>query len=73
MGTLDRVERVTQFTAFDVHANLEVPPGTNIDLARRALEKAEHHCLISNSLKGVIRLVPTINVAAEPVGELTAV
>src|SRR5689334_21294158 len=59
-GTLDRVERVTQFTAFDVHADLEVPAGTNIDLARSTLEKAEHHCLIANSLKGVIRLVPTV-------------
>jgi organic hydroperoxide reductase OsmC/OhrA len=56
-GRLDRVDRVTQFTEFVVTADLDVPAGTNEDLARRALDKAEHQCLISNSLKGAIRLV----------------
>ena len=70
-GTLDRIDRVTQFTSFEIRAHLEIPAGTDPEHARRALEKAEHNCLISNSLKGVIHLVPEIDVAAEPVGELT--
>jgi organic hydroperoxide reductase OsmC/OhrA len=69
-ATLDRIDGVTQFTRFDVVAHLNVPAGTNEDLARRALEKAERNCLISNSLKGAIHLVPEIEVAGREVGEL---
>jgi organic hydroperoxide reductase OsmC/OhrA len=69
-GTLDRVERVTQFTAFEVVAHLDVPAGTSADAARRALEKAERNCLISNSLKGTLRLLAEVHVAAEPISEL---
>lgn len=69
-GTLDRVDRVTQFTAFQIQARLDVPPGTDVAIARRVLEKAEHACLISNSLKGTIRLISEVEVAAEPVSEL---
>ena len=50
-GILDKVERVTQFTRFDVRAELTVPPGTNEEKAYRLLEKAEKHCLITNSMK----------------------
>jgi organic hydroperoxide reductase OsmC/OhrA len=50
-GTLDRVERATQFTAFSVRASLQVPPGTDTERARGLLEKAEKICLIANSLK----------------------
>lgn len=51
-GTLDRIERVTQFTAFTVHARLTLPAGADQDRARKLLEKAEQVCLISSSLKG---------------------
>lgn len=70
-GTLERIERATQFTGFELHARLEVPAGTNVDQARRVLDKAEHNCLISNSLKGAVRLVTDIDVATELVGEST--
>jgi organic hydroperoxide reductase OsmC/OhrA len=50
-GTVDRVDRVTQFTELQVHARLRVPPGTNEDQARRLLTKAEETCLVTNSLK----------------------
>ena len=63
-GTLDRIDRVTQFTGFEIHATLTVPPGTSPDAARHALEKADRVCLITNSLKGATRLVATIEVAA---------
>jgi organic hydroperoxide reductase OsmC/OhrA len=55
-GILDRVDRVTQFTSFDLHAQLCVPPGTDGSLAQRSLEKAEQACLIANSLKAPIHL-----------------
>jgi len=71
--TLDRIERTTRFVAFEVRARLRVPPGADPDRARQVLEKAERSCLISNSLSGAIHLIPTIDVAAEPVGELTMV
>ena len=32
-GTLDRVEKVTQFTGFDLIARLDVPQGVNTELA----------------------------------------
>ena len=62
-GTLDRVGRITQFTAFEVHATLGVPIGVDPERARRALEKAEQNCLISNSLKAPVHLLPVIEVA----------
>jgi organic hydroperoxide reductase OsmC/OhrA len=62
-GTLDRVERVTQFTGFKVRATLQVPPGTNVERAQGLLEKAEKTCLISNSLKGASHLETSVEVA----------
>jgi len=73
MGTLDRIERTTRFLAFEVRARLQVPAGTDPDRARQVLDKAERSCLVSNSLNGVIHLIPTIEVAAEPVSESTTV
>jgi peroxiredoxin-like protein len=64
-GTLDRVNRETQFTHFDLRARLTVPHGADAEQAQRALEKAERTCLISNSLKGSVHLVASIE-TAEP-------
>ena len=50
-GTLERVDGVTQFTRFVTTARLTVPPGSSVDLCRRLMEKAEHGCLIANSLR----------------------
>ncbi len=49
-GTLDRVDRVTRFTHFDIQARLLVPAGTDTGKAKLLLEKAEKNCLVSNSL-----------------------
>ena len=49
-GTLDRVEGKMRFTGFDTHAKLLVPPGTDVERARKLLEKAELTCLVANSL-----------------------
>jgi organic hydroperoxide reductase OsmC/OhrA len=72
-GTVDRVERTTRFVAFELRARLRVPPGTNPDRAKQVLQKAERSCLISNSLSCEIRVIPTIEVAAEPVSALASV
>jgi organic hydroperoxide reductase OsmC/OhrA len=56
LGTLDRIDRVTQFVHFDVRARLVVPNGTDVSQARTAMERAEHRCLISRSLKGRVHL-----------------
>ena len=50
-GTVDRVDRVTQFTALDVRARLRVPAGSKEDQAQRLLVKAEETCLVTNTLK----------------------
>jgi peroxiredoxin-like protein len=62
-GTLDRVDGVTQFTGFDMTAQLVVPAGQDTDRARRALEKAERNCLISSSLKAAVTLDATVEIA----------
>ncbi len=62
-GKLERVERATQFTGFEVKASLRVPPGTDEARARSLLEKAEKTCFITNSLKGASHLVTSIEVA----------
>jgi peroxiredoxin-like protein len=61
-GTLDRQDRVTQFTRFDMTAHLVVPAGEDTDRARQALEKAERNCLISRSLKAAFALDVTVEV-----------
>jgi len=63
-GTLERVDRVTQFTGFKVSATLNVPAGSNLEKAERLLEKAEQACLITNSLKADSHLEATVHVAA---------
>jgi organic hydroperoxide reductase OsmC/OhrA len=59
-GTLDRVDGKTRFTQFVVTAVLRVPAGTDRDKAVKLLEKAEHVCLVSNSLVAERRLEPTV-------------
>jgi Predicted redox protein, regulator of disulfide bond formation len=50
-ATLDRKENLTQFTRVTLHAQLVVPAAANVALCQRALEKAEHGCLVANSLR----------------------
>jgi organic hydroperoxide reductase OsmC/OhrA len=51
-GTLERVEGKSLFTKFATVATLEVAAGADLDKARGLLERAEHGCLIANSLLG---------------------
>lgn len=55
-AVLDRVDGVTQFTQINERVVLDVPAGTDADKARRLLEKAEHVCLVTNSLKATTAL-----------------
>jgi peroxiredoxin-like protein len=50
-GVLDRVDGVTRFTQIRLNARLVLPPGGDVERARRLLEKAEKTCLITCSLK----------------------
>ena len=63
-GLLDRVERVTRFTAFTVRATLTVPAGSDPDKARRLLEKAEGSCLVTRSMLAETHLEAEVIVAA---------
>lgn len=62
-AVLEKVERVTQFTEFHQAVVLEVPAGSDEAKAMRLLEKAEHVCLITNSLTGTAHLDATVKVA----------
>lgn len=61
-GTLDRVERVTRFTAISVDAVLTIPAGVDPEKAEKLLHKAEQSCLITNSLIADSTLRTTIKV-----------
>lgn len=62
-GTLDRVDRVTQFTHFAMTAHLVIPAGVDAVVARHALGKAERTCLISSSLKASVAMDATVEIA----------
>jgi organic hydroperoxide reductase OsmC/OhrA len=52
-GTLDRIERVSQFTHLTTFATLTVTADIDVAKGRELLERAEHGCLIANSLRGL--------------------
>jgi organic hydroperoxide reductase OsmC/OhrA len=62
-GTLDRVDGKSRFTRMLVKAALVVPEGTEQDKALKAMERAEHVCLISNSLVAERRIEATVSFA----------
>jgi len=61
-GVLERVDRVTRFTTITISATLTVPADTDVDKARRLLEKAEEACLITNSLSVDVHLDTEVTV-----------
>jgi organic hydroperoxide reductase OsmC/OhrA len=63
-GILDRVEKVTRFTEFNLRVVLDLPQGTDEQKSMRILEKAEHSCLITNSMTSKINLDAEVRVAA---------
>jgi organic hydroperoxide reductase OsmC/OhrA len=63
-GTVDRVNRATQFTDLVLRARLEIPAGSDAEQARRLLTQAKHACLVTNSLKPPVRLEADVVVHA---------
>ena len=61
-GVLDRPERTTFFTAFNIHAVLHVPTDAKVAMAQRLLEKAEQICLVTASLKSEIVLTTVVQI-----------
>ena len=64
-GTLDRNERTTRFTRFDVHAELTLPPTANVEQAQRLMEKAERNCFITSSLNADVNLSIDVRVSSK--------
>lgn len=62
-GTLERVEGRSRFTKMVTEARLRVPAGTDVERARRLLEKAEQVCLIANSLSAERHLEASVESA----------
>ncbi len=59
-GTVDRKDGMTQFTQIILRPHLTVPPGVDLEKARRIVEKSEKACLISASLATPVHLEPEI-------------
>ena len=59
-GTLNRIDGVTRFTAFNVRAILTIPAGTDTNKAERLLEKSDKGCLITNSMMAESQLEATV-------------
>ena len=66
-GVLERVGQSSQFTRYSTFARLEVPPNCDIAKARTLLERAEHGCLIANSLRGERTLYAQVEVQGSPI------
>lgn len=60
-GVLELVDGKFQVTTITLKPRLALKPGEDAAKARELLEKAEAHCLISNSMKSRVVLEPTIS------------
>jgi organic hydroperoxide reductase OsmC/OhrA len=63
VGTLDKVDRVMQFTGFVIRPRLLLPSDANKEQALRLLTRTEQVCLVTNSLKSACRLEPSVEFA----------
>ena len=55
-GTLERPDRVSQFTRFDIRVTLMLDVDVSEERARKVLARAEETCLITRSLSGEVHL-----------------
>ena len=62
-GVLEHIGSTTQFTRFTTAARLIIPPGGDSARARLLLSRAEHACLIANSLRGERALAIEVSTA----------
>lgn len=51
-AVLERVGTSSRFTRYTTFAHLRIPEGGDQNKARQLLERAEHGCLVANSLNG---------------------
>jgi peroxiredoxin-like protein len=63
-GVIEKGEGGFQFTRITLRPVLTVARETDQERGARLLEKAEHSCLISRSLKGQVVMQPRVQVAA---------
>jgi organic hydroperoxide reductase OsmC/OhrA len=68
VGILNRVDRVTRFTEFQISVKLRLPAGADWHKAHRLAEKSESVCLITNSLNGDKTLEIDIEYDEDPAG-----
>lgn len=65
VGKLDRVEKITRFTEFDLAVALVIPAQGSRSLAERLLQKSKEICLITNSLSAQCTLQAQVSGGAE--------
>jgi peroxiredoxin-like protein len=65
-GTLDRAEGILRFTEIHLRVTITLANVSDMERARKLLDKAERGCLVSNSLK----CPRTLEVELDAVGEL---
>ena len=62
-GTLEMIERKTQFTKININASLKINSQEDQEKAVQLLEKAENSCLITNSLTAKTHLKTNVTVS----------
>ena len=60
-GRLELVEGKFQFTAITIKPSITLKPGGDATKAKELIEKAEHNCLIANSMKAKVILETVIH------------
>ena len=63
-GTLEMVDRKTQFTEIFLDATLKIAAKSDEEKALQLIEKAEKNCLITNSLTAQVQLDASIIIAS---------
>lgn len=63
-GTLDMIERKTQFTELHINISLEINSSDDKEKALKLLEKAENSCLVTNSLTAETHLKANVTVSS---------
>lgn len=62
-GTLDKIDKVTRFTDFELVVELTLPAESDERKAHRLLEKADRSCLVTNSMTATTHLNVTLRYA----------
>ena len=56
-GKVDKVEgRGFEFTGVEINVELKVKKDSDLEKAERVIQKAERHCLVTNSMKTPVQL-----------------